>query len=157
MAGGAVKIGIEVKGAKTLGRALKVLGETDAPFLREALTEAGQLLEAATRGRAPGSMAQKVDFVGVKGKGATLKATVVVRHAGAKSMEFGRVNYYRGFTDRRMKVTGQRFKSSRGQKPKPFVGIIAGGQALGQVEPKAKELIIGAFAKEWQRIAGGPD
>lgn len=157
MAGGAVKIGIEVKGAKAIGRAFKLLGETDPPFLREALTEGGQLLEGATRSRAPGGMAQKVDFVGVKGKGAQLKATVVVRHGGAKSMEFGRLYYYRGFRGRAMKSTGQRFRSGRGQKAKPFVGIITGGQALGQVEAKVKDLITTAFEKEWERIAGGPD
>lgn len=157
MAGGAVKIGIEVKGAKSLGRALKLLGETDAPFLRQALEEAGELLEGATRGRAPGSMAAKTAFVGVKGKGATLKATVTVRHAGAKAMEFGRLYYYRGYTGRAQKATGRRFRSGKGQKAQPFVGIMKGGQALGQVEPKARELITTAFEKEWDRIAGGPD
>jgi len=157
MAGGAVKIGIEVTGAKAISRALKVLGETDAPFLREAMEDSGRLLEGATRSRAPGSMAQKTDFTKVSGKGATLRATVVVRHAGAKSMEFGRLNYYRGFTDRRMKATGQRFKSSKGQKAKPFVGIIKGGQALAAVEPQVRQKIEAAIEKEWDRIAGGPD
>lgn len=154
---GTVKIGIEVSGAKALGRALRLLGETDPPFLREALDEAGHLLEGATRSRAPGGMARTVDFVGVKGKGATLKATVVVRHAGAKSMEFGRLYYYRGFTGRSQKATGQRFRSGKGQKARPFVGIMDSGHAMGAVKDDARRLIETAFEKEWDRIAGGPD
>jgi len=153
----AVKIGIEVKGAKAIGRALKVLGETDAPFLKKALEESGELLEGATRSRAPGSMAQKVAFTRVTGKGATMRATVVVRHGGAKSMEFGRLYYYRGYTGRSMKATGQRFRSSKGQKAKPFVGVMKGDQAMGAVKPQVKAKIEAAITKEWERIAGGPD
>ena len=157
MAGGAVKIGLEVKGAKALQRAFKLLGETDAPFLKKALEESGELLEGATRSRAPGSMAQKVAFTRVSGKGATLRATVVVRHAGAKSMEFGRLYYYRDFQGRAMKATGQRFRSGKGQKAKPFVGVISGGQAMAAVEPQVRAKIQAAYEKEWERIAGGPD
>lgn len=150
-------VGIEVTGAKAITRALKVLGETDAPFLKDALEESGHLLERATESRAPGGMAQKVAFVGVKGRGATLKATVVVRHAGGKSMEFGRLYFYRGYRGRAMKATGQRFRSSKGQKAKPFVGITRQDQAIGAVAPEVRQKIETAFEREWERIAGGPD
>lgn len=156
MAGKTATVGITVTGAKAIQRAFKVLGETDAPFLRHALEQSGGLLTEATHSRAPGGMAATVAFVGVKGKGAVLRATVVVRHAGAKSMEFGRTWYYEGFTGRKMKATGQRVKR-KGQQAKPFVGIIPGGHAIGAVEPKARELIEQAISKEWERIVAEGD
>ena len=149
---GTVKWGIQVEGATALKRALRVLSETDAPFLREALTESGQLLRGAAARRAPGGIANKVDFVGVKGSGGTLRALIQIKHPGGMAMEFGRSLYYRGFTKRRMKATGRRFRASPGQKARPYLGITKGDAAIGEVGERIKRLILQAIQDEWERI-----
>ena len=157
MAAKALTLDIKVAGAKALKRALKVLGETDAPFLREALEQSGKLLRAATAKRAPGSIAAAVAFAGVKGTGGALRAPLKIKHPGAIPMEFGRVHYYRGFTGRRQKATGQRFKASPGQKAKPFLGVVSGGGAIAEVRDEVEKLIRVAFEREWERIASEGD
>lgn len=152
----AVKIGIEVKGAKALTRAMTTLGEVDAPFLREALDDSGQILETAIRSRGKGRIGASTRAQGVKGSGGALRAVVTVDHPGAKSMEFGRKNYYRGYTNRRQKSTGQKFRSSRGQPARPFVGV-KGGQAVGASEEPIKKKITDAIEKEWDRITSQGD
>lgn len=150
------KIGIEVKGATALNRAMKALGETDAPFLGQAIDDGGKLLQGAVRPRAPGGMASKVEFSGVKGSGANLRALVKVKHPGAKSMEFGRTKYYEAFTGRRQKATGRKV-TRRGQQARPFVGVRNMDRAVGAVKPDIQVLIERAYTKEWDRLAGGPD
>lgn len=151
---GTASIKIEV-GDDTLRlqKALRVLAEPDAPYLRNGLERAGRLLERATESRAPGSIAATVDFAGVKGKPWGMRATVVVKHRGAKAREFGRQTYYRGYTGRRMKATGTPFKAGRGgQKPEPFVGIVKGNAALGAVEGDVREILATAIEAEWSRV-----
>lgn len=156
MASQTAKVSIQVTGAKALKRALKELGDTEAPFLRQAVDEGGHLLELAVRGMAPGAMAQTVRFVAVRGSGANVKALVRVTHPGAKAMEFGRHTYYKGFTrplhKGGMKATGTPFQS-RGQKARPFVGVMKLDQAIGSVKDEIQTKIEQAFVKEWERIA----
>lgn len=149
--------GIEIDGVTNLKRALRVLAEPDAPFLRSALEESGQLLRAAAARRAPGRIAAAVRFTGVKGKGAGLRATIDVRHPGARSMEFGREMYYRGFTGRQQKATGRKFRvgPGRGQPARPYLGVIKGNAAIAEVEDRVRQLLAEAFEREWERIAVG--
>ena len=94
-------------------------------------------------------------FVKVRGKGAAISALIHVNHPGAKSAEFGRKFYYRGFTGRDQKATGQRFKPAGGQKAKPFAGIIKGDQAIGSVRNDARQRIGKAIEQEFRRVALG--
>lgn len=152
--------GIELNGARQLNRALKALGETDAPFLREALEESGELLRKAAARRWPGSSGGRVRFAGVRGgKGHTLRAVVAMDHPGARSMEFGRFNYYRGFRGRAVKATGQRFAvpAGRGQKPRPFLGIVHGDAAIAEVKEDVGRLLGAAINAEWERIGAEGD
>lgn len=150
------KVSIQVTGVTALKRALKAVGETDAPFLRTAVDEGGHLLEWAVRGSAPGTMASKVAFVSLRGSGVNVKALVKVNHPGAKAMEFGRKKYYRGFTGRRQKATGTPFQA-RGQQAKPFVGVRNLDHAIGAVKPDIENKINQAVVNEWERLAGMPD
>jgi len=136
-------ISIEVTDAAKLQKALRVLAEEDAPYLREALADAGRDLTHAVSARAPGSMGAKTQFAGVKGKAHGLRATVLVKHPGAKSMEFGRKNWTR---------QGRKVRHTPGQAARPFVGIVRGGQAIGAVEAKVKERIADAVSREWDRL-----
>ena len=162
--------GIEVHGTKELRRAFKVLGEKEAPFLRKALDEAGHILESEAAKRAPGGIAAGVGFAGVKGVGAAVRAVIRIKHPGARSMEFGRVWYYRsaiGAGNNRtgskrakgsIKSKGHKARASRGQAARPYLGIIGGDQAIAASHDRVAELLTEAYVKEWERlIAGGSE
>lgn len=96
MAGsGNVSWGIQLEGVSTLNKALRVLQEDDLPILREALTKSGRLLQSAAASRAPGGIGRSVDFAGIRGTKAGIRALVRIDHPGGRSMEFGRIWYYR--------------------------------------------------------------
>ncbi|MGI8423582.1 MAG: hypothetical protein ACR2NO_05645 [Chloroflexota bacterium] len=145
------KWGIEVQGLNRIKRAFKVLGETDAPFLREALGKGGQMLRVGVASRAPGSMAARTGFVGVQGTGTALRATIKVKHPGAARMEFGRKPkpYKKG-----RPRPGYRY---RGQRARPFIGIKAGDATIGAVKPDITRMLTAAWQSEWQRLASGSD
>lgn len=148
-------ISIEVRGQQALVRALRLFEDAEAPFLREAMNDAGQLLERAAESRAPGGIANRVEFVGTRGSGPRIRALIKVRHPGAKSMEFGRKKFYRGFVNRRQRSTGQAFQASPGQRPRPFVGIRRGDHAIGAVRDDVERRLKRAFEQEWNRVAAG--
>lgn len=150
-----LKIDLPDKEVTKFNKALKTLGETDAPFIKDAVEDSGQFFTNRVRGHAKGGIASAVAFVGTKGQGASVRAIGVAKHPAAAPMEFGRTNYYRGFKARQQKRTGQKFKASPGQKAEPFVGIKTGDQATAETRPYARERILDGFAKEWDRILGG--
>lgn len=163
--------GIEVTGTNELRRAFKTLGEKDAPFLRDALDKAGRILESEAAKRAPGGIASGVGFAGVKGVGASIRAVVRIKHPGARSMEFGRVWYYRkagtgvaGIGNNRpgskrakgsIKTKSNRNRVGGGQKARPFLGIIEGDQAISASHDRVANLLTDAYAAEWDRIGKG--
>ncbi len=170
--------GVEIQGATQLKRALKVLGEKDAPFLREALTEAGHILQHETSSRAPGGIARKVGFTGVKGVGGALRAVVKIDHPGGRSMEFGRIWYYRQSTYYRqhgeksgignnrpgskrvkggIKAKAQKSVDGGGQQNRPYLGIVDGGAAIAASKSRVVELLNDAFEREWERIGAEAD
>lgn len=146
-----VKWGIQVDGAANLQKALRVLAEPDAPYLRDALEDVGRSLAREAASRAPGGIGRAVQFVGVKGKANALRSMVQIKHPGSRSMEFGRQYYYRGYTGRRVK-SGQRFRSNPGQPARPYIGIVRGDAAMGAIEADAQRKIADAIEAEWERI-----
>lgn len=162
MAGGLyLRFEIPDKELTKLKRALKTLGERDAPFLAEAMERAGQIVNEEVARRAPGSMAGKVTFGGVKGVGGNVRALGYVTHPGAKSMEFGRRFYYRGFagnnrqsSPRGSMKSGTRFESPRGQKARPFIGIVNGDAAMAAAKPKVVPLILAGISATWDDLGG---
>ena len=150
------RIDIRLEGANRLKRAMRLLSEAEAPFLKAALEESGELLAGEAEGRGPGRIGRSVSFVGVRGTGGALRSLSRATHPGARSMEFGRTTYYRGFTGRNQK-SGTKFKAARGQKARPFAGIKNGNAALGAVKPRVEALLSEAIAAEWERVARGPD
>lgn len=152
-----VTVGIEVSGAKALTKALKTLGQKNAPFLRLAFAVLGHQFATEVEHRAQGGIARTVAFAGVKGGGARVSAVVKVSHPGAASMEFGRTLYYEGYTDRHMKATGRKKRASRGQRPQPYMGVIRGDQAIGVMTPRAKAFLERAIEAEWDLITAAGD
>lgn len=148
---------IEMRGLTSIKRAMRVLAEKDAPFIKAALAEAGGLLRTAAARRAPGKMASAVAFVGVRGSGASVRAQLKVTHGGAKAREFGRSTWYRGYTGRHMKATGHVVKHLPGQRPQPFLGIIHQNAAIAEVKPQIEKLLGEAFENEWMRITSEGD
>lgn len=140
---------IETEGFNAMRRKLKALDELDAPEMASSLDKIARLTDSEVSSRAPGSMGGKVATRPAKKLGATITFGTV-KHPGAKSMEFGRTTYYRGYTGRAQK-SGQSFKANPGQKARPFVGIKRGDQAMGRlVEPVRRELASGVAAV-WAR------
>lgn len=145
---------IEIDGASRLLAKLQVLGETDAPYLRAALEEGGQLLRGAAEAHSPASFHPKFKGPTIRPYSGSLRAIVSIRHPAVRSMEFGRFNYYRGYTGRAMKSSGHKFHvaAGRGQRPKPIFGIVNGDGAVGAVGDKVEVLLREAIAKEWERL-----
>lgn len=154
------KTGIVVTGIKPLAAALRVLGETEAPHLVEALTEGGQMLHRAARSRARGGIGAQMEAVGVRGKGGAIRYVIRSRHPGARSMEFGRIWFYRGYTGRNVK-SGTRFKvgalGSAGQHPRPYLGVVRGDAAIGETSEPIARLLLQAIEAEWERIGAAGD
>lgn len=160
---GPSSIGIQVTGYKGIKKALQILGETDAPFLREAMEKVGHLAERETRARAPGTMASKTDFIRVAlSRRGDIRALLAVKHGGAIPMEFGRTRYYRQYKrgakgEHYMKATGYK-GTYPGQRAKPFVGVVNQDHAIGAVKDDMARLLGEALEKEWERITRGtPD
>lgn len=149
-----IRIEIDEQSMKRLSRALKVLGEKDAPFLSAALDRAGQAFASAARGYAPGGIASRVEYLGVRGSGGAQRAVGRVRHPGSRSMEFGRVWYYRGYRGRNVS-SGRKYPVPRGQRARPYLGVVDGGAAIGRIAPTARQDILTAIDQEWERIGAG--
>lgn len=152
--------GIQVENLPRFKKAIKLLGDGNAPFLRAALNDAGQVADTEVTHFAPGAIASTVVFAGIKGAGANSKAIVAVKHPGARPMEFGRTYYYRGWTGKPrgkgyIKGSGQRFKAARGQQPRPFIGIKNQDHAVASMAPKVTKLLGDAITQEWERVLGG--
>lgn len=139
---------IELKGFTGMKRKLQVLEEADAPEIAGALSRISRLADNEVSGRAPGSMGGQVQTTAAQKIGNVItKGTV--RHPGAKAMEFGRTTYYTGYRGRNQK-SGSKVKRA-GQKPRPFVGIKTGEQAMGALrEPVERELTT-AYTAVWNR------
>lgn len=162
-----LRIEMDGKSVTRLKHALEVLGESEAPFLREALDDVGQKFAGEIRQRAPGSMASKVDYVGVRGEGVALRASGWDRHPGAKSMEFGRKLYWHGGHGNNRPGSMRRkgslkkgaskgpSRSGPGQAARPFIGIIGNTQAIAAVQPYARARLRVAINREWTRLAAG--
>lgn len=139
----AVNVKIQVEGATQLQKKLRVMGEEDAPYLRVALEDSGRELAGEMARRAPGGIGAAVQFTGVKGKANGLRAVGVVKHPGARSMEFGRQYWRRN---------GARVRHSPGQRARPYLGVIKGDAAIGATKDSAQRRIGDAVVKEWERI-----
>src|SRR3990167_1790261 len=101
MAGQPLKLMVQLdkRSLARLTRALDLLGEDRATWLRDAWDDVGRHFAGAVRNRAPGSMGGTVVYLGIN-KSTTIggiKAMGGVRHPGAKSYEFGREKYWTGF------------------------------------------------------------
>lgn len=147
-----IRIELDEDSLTRLRRAFRVLGEEQAPFLRDALDEAGRELAAVAASMAPGSIGSRVEYRGIRGKGVAIRAVGVVRHPGARSMEFGRHWYWTGYKGRNMK-SGRKVRR-KGQAARPFLGVISGG-AMAVVAPKARQRLLDAIEREWDRMLGG--
>lgn len=160
---------IEVEGLREFRAACRQLGETDAPFLRKALIEAGQILTAEARRALPGQAitaghrspaeAFKVRALGVRGKPPNLRFVVSVAHRGVRSYEFGRYLYTRESKQRgrihaesRRELRAQWQAGGRGQPARPFLGVAGGGGAIAASQDRVEELLGDAIFEEAKRL-----
>lgn len=148
-------ISMEVAGRKSLSRALKLMGDGDAPFIRAALEEGAKLVGDSARGYARGSIASGITYEGLKGTGVGSRALIKARHPGSKSMEFGRTLYPVGYRRTGGRISGGTKTKHRGQTARPFIGVKERNAALGEAIPRiAGEIFPAAIAAEWARLLG---
>lgn len=151
-----IRIEIDEKSMGRLTKALRILGETGAPFLRAAMQDVGERFADEIRHRSPGGIGGHVQMKGVLGKGGALRASGVVKHPGARSMEFGRKWYWTGYRGRAQR-TGRKTPHTPGQAARPYLGVIKGDAATAAITPYAREHILEAIDREWDRIGEGGD
>lgn len=148
-----IRLGFKVEGLNGLRRAARALGEEEMPYLRGALLESASLVAQSARGFAKGGIASAVAAPRM-GASRSPAAKFDVRHPGSRSMEFGRVWYWRGFKRGRGRIIGGRKVRSTGQKPRPYIGIVNGDAAVGSTSERVKQLIADAVSREWDRLGG---
>jgi len=164
---GTASIRIQVQGINRLNRALSVIGEDDAPYLREALEQVGRMLAGEIRARGRPSIVARIEQGPIRGSGAGIRLPMAVVHPAAATLEFGRQWWYRGKGDGRIgnnrpgskrrkgvfRRYGERIKYHPGMPARPYVGIVHGDQAIGAIQPETRRLIEEALEREWARIA----
>jgi len=153
---GTFSTNVRITGLKAAQEGLRALGVTDVPFVRSALTDIGNVLAVGMNAVKPHA-SFKVGNVRVLGKVPALRVSVAMAHPGARSMEFGRKNYWRGYKGRAVK-SGYKFAASPGQTARPFLGVISGRSVAQGVQPYAEKRLVDAYIKEWETAhaaAGG--
>ena len=151
-----LKVEIEGKSYGRLMKALQVLGEEDTPFLRAALWRSGNRYKSEIMARAPSFVRRTVDR-GVQRFGSGLKFSAGVDHPAARRFEFGRnprpYGVSRGVFFRSAGTRGTRAGYVyKGQRPRPYVGVISGAHATGAARPYAEDQLRQAVSDEWDRI-----
>lgn len=152
-----LKFEVDGQSLKRLNGALKALAADDAPYLKGAMEDIGRRLVSEARGYAVGGIAGSLQFKGLSKSKLNVKALGLAAHPGAKSQEFGRSYYYRGFKrgGKGSQKSGTKFKSSPGQAAKPFVGVKTGGQAMAATRGFARTRLAEAIDAEWNRLGEG--
>lgn len=150
-----LKVEMDGKSYSRLMTALTVLGEDEPSYIRAALQRVGSRFTAEIRSRAPSSF-RNFKERGVIGARGGLRFVSAVSHPAARRHEFGR-------NPRPYKVSRRQAAKSptlgvragyiyKGQSPRPYVGVIDGGQAVGATAPYAREQLTQAISDEWDRI-----
>lgn len=154
-----VRLELDPKSLRRLRAALAILDDDEKGPIHEAMHRIGLRLSDEVRSRAPGSMGSKVEFLGVRHQGTTLRAAGLLDHPGAKSMEFGRSWWYdqmkgnnRPGSKRQKGARGHKFPSSPGQPERPFVGIKNLDHAIAAVHPYAVEQINTSVTEAWEKV-----
>lgn len=147
-----ISVNVSIEGLKEIRAAYRIMESADAPYLRKGIEKGTDILARSIQAGVP-FPSFKVVNRGVKGKGLALRGVIDIAHKGARSMEFGRTWYYRGFTGRAQKATGFKFKvSSGGQQARPFLGIISGGGAVDKVRGQVEDAVQKAMIEEWEDL-----
>jgi hypothetical protein len=156
-----IRLQLEEGELKRVRKQLRALG-TDSPEIRGAFERAvDEVLIPALKSAAPGSMGSRIKRGAVSraSLGTAPRVTVRINHPGAAAYEFGRKIWYRGWKGRArgkgsvIALGGRPFRSSRGQPPRPWIGIKGGG-ALAAARPALIEAIERGIEQTWERLGG---
>lgn len=157
------EVQLDGKAVSQLNRALSLFEEQHADFLREALAKSAHILTPEIKRRAKGSISNRVEYAGLKGTKAGVRAVITINHPGARSAEFGRRRWHvspgagnnRG-TQKRAKGSMKRGKVviRPGQKARPFLGVEKGDAAIGAKADEIRTLLTNAIEQEWIRLGG---
>lgn len=152
----AAKWSVEIQGIASVRQAFAALGELDTPFYLAALNESGHVAVGEVNAHARGGIAGKAYLSKITGTGLRASAIIKVKHPASRPTEFGRHWFYRGFTrggKGSQKRTGTRFYAAPGRAPNVYVGILAGGHAVGAAAPRIQKIMTDAIEREFALVA----
>lgn len=155
---GAASLRVEIPNVRRLQSAFRALAEADAPFIDEALKQgaADDFIPAIKR-HAPGAIGREVRHGRVLGSPPGRRISIIVEHPGSKPMEFGRSFYWSGYTVAGGRISGGRkTRHTPGQRPRPFVGVVKGDAAVGEVGTALQKRFSDAIEAEFLRLANMP-
>lgn len=148
---------IQITGLKAAQDGLRAMNVQSVPIIDDALTDIGNVLAIGMDAVKPHA-SFKVGKPKLAGKPHARRVTVPLSHPGARSMEFGRTWYWRGYTGRNAKA-GYKFQpASGGQKARPYLGVIAGASVAQSIRPYAETRLVDAYIRQFEAshaAAGG--
>lgn len=148
---------IKITGLKAAQDGLRAMNVQSVPIIDEALTDIGNVLAIGMDAVKPHA-SFKVGKPKILGKPHSRRVSVAIAHPGARSAEFGRKWYWRGYTGRNMKA-GYKFQpASGGQKARPYLGVISGASVAQSIRPFAETKLVDAYIRQFEAshaAAGG--
>lgn len=148
---------IQITGLKAAQAGLQAMNVQSVPIIDEALTDIGNVLAIGMDAVKPHA-SFKVGKPRILGKPHARRVSVAIAHPGARSAEFGRTWYWRGYTGRNMKA-GYKFQpGSGGQKARPYLGVISGASVAQSIRPYAEKRLVDAYIRQFEAshaAAGG--
>lgn len=143
-----IKLKFEVRGVTKARAGFRALGD-DSVF-RDLGKRAGDYFARVALGnnRLSGVHAR------VQPRKAGSARVVFSGHPAMKSEEFGRVMYYRGYTGRNVR-SGVKFRSSRGYRARPFIGVVKGDKAIRESRPGIEKIFGEGLVSAASRLFGG--
>lgn len=148
---------IRITGLKAAQDGLRAMNVQSVPIIDGALTDIGNVLAIGMDAVKPHA-SFKVGKPKLAGKPHARRVTVPLAHPGARSMEFGRKWYWRGYPGRNAKA-GYKFQpASGGQKARPYLGVIAGASVAQSIRPYAEKKLVDAYIRQFEAshaAAGG--
>lgn len=153
-----IELGLDEAALENLQAAFSRISARELRFLQDALASAGETLEGNIRTRAPfPAIAAGVRRGRVSATSNGISYWGKIAHPAARSAEFGRVLYWRGYKRGKVKrgrgSKGVPFASSPGFVARPYVGIIRNDHAIGATKPELLRQISRAIDLEFLRGA----
>lgn len=162
--------GIRITGLKAVQEGLKAMNVQSVPIIDGALMDIGNVLAIGMDAVKPHA-SFKVGTPTLRGKPHARRVSVPLTHPGARSKEFGKKYWWAGYKRpgiSRGSPKGYSMKGGykiekeapKGQRAKPFLGVISGRSVAESIRPYAEKKLVDAYIEQYAAswaAAGGND